>query len=139
MPPPLRCLYYLPLIFYIAFGHILSQNIQTKLLLTSNCLLTIQHERPSLPEDVSPDLAYIIQSCWVEDPNMRPSFSQIIRMLNAFLFTISSPSPSVPESENNEESPTSNGTVTEFSSARARGKFAFLRQLFTAKKTKNSQ
>jgi len=96
-----------------------------------------KQERPSLPEDISPDLAFIIQSCWVEDPNMRPSFSQIIRMLNEFLFTLSPPSPSLPESDTKAVA-TSNGTMTEFS-ARARGKFAFLRQLFTAKRTKNSQ
>ncbi|KAJ7961097.1 Protein kinase superfamily protein [Quillaja saponaria] len=99
-----------------------------------------KQERPSLPEDISPDLAFIIQSCWVEDPNMRPSFSQIIRMLNAFLFTVSPSSPSLPKSDTNEAevTPTSNGTTTEFS-ARNRGKFAFLRHLFTAKRTKNSQ
>ncbi|KAF2306542.1 hypothetical protein GH714_019300 [Hevea brasiliensis] len=94
--------------------------------------------RPSLPEDMSPELAFIIQSCWVEDPNLRPSFSQIIRMLNAFLFTISPPSTSVLESDSHETAASSNGIMTEFS-ARARGKFAFLRQLFTAKKTRNSE
>ncbi|KAJ9179652.1 hypothetical protein P3X46_007999 [Hevea brasiliensis] len=97
-----------------------------------------KQERPSLPEDISPDLAFIIQSCWVEDPNLRPSFSQIIRMLNAFLFTLSAPSTSVPESDTHETAASSNGTMAEFS-ARARGKFAFLRQLFTAKRTRNSQ
>ena len=96
----------------------------------------VQQERPSLPEDISPDLAFIIQSCWVEDPNMRPSFSQIIRMLNAFLFTLTPPSPSIPESDTNETAETSNGTMTEL---RTKGKFAFLRQLFTAKRTRNSQ
>ncbi|KAJ6969132.1 hypothetical protein NC653_036943 [Populus alba x Populus x berolinensis] len=98
-----------------------------------------KQERPALPEDVSPDLAFIIQSCWVEDPNLRPSFNQIIRMLNAFLFTLSppSPTPSLPESDTNEAASSSNGTITEFSS-RTRGKFAFLRQLFTAKKTRNT-
>lgn len=98
----------------------------------------MQQERPSLPEDISPDIAFIIQSCWVEDPNLRPSFSQIIRMLNAFLFTLSPPSPSMPESDTNEAAASSNGTITEFS-ARARGKFAFFRQLFTAKRTRNPQ
>ncbi|KAF2287974.1 hypothetical protein GH714_003668 [Hevea brasiliensis] len=97
-----------------------------------------KQERPSLPEDISPDLAFIIQSCWVEDPNLRPSFSQIIRMLNAFLFTLSAPSTSVPESDTHETAASSSGTMAEFS-ARARGKFAFLRQLFTAKRTRNSQ
>ncbi|KAK9289697.1 hypothetical protein L1049_007856 [Liquidambar formosana] len=97
-----------------------------------------KQERPSLPEDISPDLAFIIQSCWVEDPNMRPSFNQIIRMLNAFLFTLTPPSPSLPESDINEAAVTSHGTMTELS-ARTRGKFAFLRQLFAAKRTRNSQ
>ncbi|XVF37421.1 hypothetical protein REPUB_Repub20aG0006400 [Reevesia pubescens] len=97
-----------------------------------------KQERPSLPEDISPDLAFIIQSCWVEDPNMRPSFSQIIRMLNAFLFTLTPPSPSIPESDTSETAETSNGTITELS-VRTKGKFAFLRQLFTAKRTRSSQ
>lgn len=101
------------------------------------CQSEMQQERPSLPEDISPDLAFIIQSCWVEDSNLRPSFSQIIRMLNEFLFTLSPPSPPLPESDTKAVA-TSNGTMTEFST-RARGKFAFLRQLFTAKRTKNSQ
>ncbi|KAK7287103.1 hypothetical protein RIF29_00148 [Crotalaria pallida] len=96
-----------------------------------------KQERPSIPDDISPDLAFIIQSCWVEEPNMRPSFSQIIRMLNEFLFTLSPPSPTLPPEPNNEpEAATSNGTITEFS-ARNKGKFAFLRHLFSSKKAKN--
>ncbi|XP_039050479.1 serine/threonine-protein kinase STY13-like [Hibiscus syriacus] len=96
-----------------------------------------KQERPSLPEDISPELAFIIQSCWVEDPNMRPSFSQIMRMMNAFLFTLTPPSPSKPESDTSETAETSNGAMTELSS-RTKGKFGFLRQLFTAKKTRNT-
>ncbi|KAG8499997.1 hypothetical protein CXB51_006446 [Gossypium anomalum] len=95
-----------------------------------------KQERPSLPKDISPDLAFIIQSCWVEDPNMRPSFSQIVRMLNAFLFTLTPPPSSIPESDTSEKAGTSNGTITELS-VRAKGKFAFLRQLFAAKRTRN--
>ncbi|KAE8717588.1 Kinase superfamily protein isoform 2 [Hibiscus syriacus] len=97
-----------------------------------------KQERPRLPEDISPELAFIIQSCWVEDPNMRPSFSQITGMLNAFVFTLTTPSPSIPESDTSETAETSKGTMTELS-ARTKGKFGFLRQLFTAKKTRNSQ
>ncbi|XP_057972862.1 serine/threonine/tyrosine-protein kinase HT1 isoform X2 [Malania oleifera] len=97
-----------------------------------------KQERPVLPVDISPDLAFIIQSCWVEDPNMRPSFSQIIRMLNEFLFTLSPPLPLVSESNTIQAAETSNGTISEFS-ARTRGKFAFLRQLFAAKRTRNTQ
>lgn len=99
----------------------------------------MQQERPSLPEDISPELAFIVQSCWVEDPNMRPSFNQIIRMLNAFLFTLPPPSPSLLEPDTVESAETtSNGTVSALS-ARSRGKFAFLRQLFAAKKTRSPQ
>ncbi|KAG5550757.1 hypothetical protein RHGRI_015647 [Rhododendron griersonianum] len=97
-----------------------------------------KQERPGLPEDISPDLAFIIQSCWVEDPNMRPSFSQIIRLLNTFLFTLAPPSPSSAESDVTEASVTSNGTMSALS-ARSRGKFGFLRQLFAAKRARNSQ
>lgn len=106
-----------------------------------------QH-RPTIPDDIAPDLAFIIQSCWVEDPNMRPSFSQIIRMLNAYLFTLTptptppqpQPEPPLHESETrSREASTSNGAITEFS-ARARGKFSFIRQLFAAtRKTRNLQ
>nr|XP_027065285.1 serine/threonine-protein kinase STY13-like isoform X3 [Coffea arabica] len=97
-----------------------------------------KQERPSIPEDISPDLAFIMQSCWVEDPNLRPSFSQIIRMLNEFLFALPPPEPSLQEARSNEATVTSNGSIAELS-ARARGKFAFLRQLFAAKKARNSQ
>ncbi|KAL6560582.1 hypothetical protein OROGR_004141 [Orobanche gracilis] len=98
-----------------------------------------EQERPSIPDDISPDLTFIIQSCWVEEPNMRPSFSQIIRMLNAFLFTLSPPSPPLPSEPDNDEpeaAATSNGAITEFS-ARNKGKFAFLRHLFSSKRTKD--
>ncbi|XP_043724802.1 serine/threonine-protein kinase STY13-like isoform X2 [Telopea speciosissima] len=94
-----------------------------------------EHVRPSLPEDLPPDLAFIIQSCWVEDPNVRPSFNQIIRMLNAFLFTLTPP---LPESDTTKLAAPSRDSVITESSARARGKFSFLRQLFAAKRTRNS-
>ncbi|KAF3447972.1 hypothetical protein FNV43_RR08679 [Rhamnella rubrinervis] len=100
-----------------------------------------KQERPSLPEDISPDLAFIIQSCWVEDPNLRPTFDQIVRMLNSFLFTFSpSPPLSLPDSDSN-GAEASNGTNTSMTdlSVRTRGKFAFIRHLFAAKRTKNSQ
>ncbi|KAI3474386.1 hypothetical protein Pfo_029247 [Paulownia fortunei] len=96
-----------------------------------------KQERPSLPEDTPPELAYVIQSCWVEDPNMRPSFSQIIRMLNEFLFTLGPSSPSLPETNSSEAELRNNGAIIEFST-RAKGKFAFLRQLFATKKAINS-
>ncbi|KAJ8773344.1 hypothetical protein K2173_028521 [Erythroxylum novogranatense] len=83
-----------------------------------------KQERPSIPEDIS--LIWPL------------SYSHIIRMLNACLFMLSppSPSPSVPES-NISVAAASNGTMTVLS-ARLKGKFAFLRQLFSAKRTRNS-
>ncbi|XP_019187766.1 PREDICTED: serine/threonine-protein kinase HT1 [Ipomoea nil] len=98
-----------------------------------------KQERPViLPEEISPDLAFIMQSSWVEDPNMRPSFSQIIRMLNEYLLTLPSPPTPSPAPDTAEEAMASNDSIVEFSS-RAKGKFSFLRQLFAAKKAKNSQ
>lgn len=100
-------------------------------------LKTLQQERPGMPEGISPSLAFIVQSCWVEDPNMRPSFSQIIRLLNEFLLTLTPPPPPpqpLPETDTNR---TNGGAITEFSS-RAKGKFAFIRQLFAAKRNRNS-
>ncbi|KOM57459.1 hypothetical protein LR48_Vigan11g049200 [Vigna angularis] len=96
-----------------------------------------KQERPNLPEDISPDLAFIIQSCWVEDPNMRPSFSQIIRMLNKFILTLQPPPFSAPpEPDDEPEAVTSNGTITDFST-RNKVKFSFIRHLFSSKRTKS--
>lgn len=91
-----------------------------------------------MPENISPDLAFIIQSCWVEDPNLRPSFSQIVRMLNSFLFTLSPAPPSLDSDANDAAASNENDSMNDLS-ARTRGKFAFIRQLFTARKTKNPQ
>ncbi|PWA59754.1 protein kinase superfamily protein [Artemisia annua] len=99
-----------------------------------------KQERPNLSDDISPELAFIIQSCWVEDPNLRPSFDQIIRMLNTFLFTLPPPpSESSEEGDAAEDAvaAASNGGMNELS--RSRRKFSFIRQIFAAKKTKNSQ
>lgn len=97
--------------------------------------------RPPLPDDTPPELVFIVQSCWVEDPNMRPSFGQIIRMLNAFLFTLPPPLPDREANTNQEAKavPTSSrGTITATSNARS-GKLSFLRQLFVAKRATNGR
>ncbi|CAH9090619.1 unnamed protein product [Cuscuta europaea] len=44
--------------------------------------------RPSADE-LTEDLALIVTSCWNEDPNARPNFTQIIQMLLHYLSTIS--------------------------------------------------
>ncbi|KAF5479686.1 hypothetical protein F2P56_000486 [Juglans regia] len=51
--------------------------------------------RPSA-ENLPEDLALIVTSCWKEDPNARPNFSQIIQMLLRYLSIISPPEPVVP-------------------------------------------
>ncbi|XP_071715380.1 serine/threonine-protein kinase STY13-like [Rutidosis leptorrhynchoides] len=101
-----------------------------------------KQERPNLSDEISPELAFIIQSCWVEDPNLRPSFDQIIRMINTFIFTLPPASPPPEEScdaaENATAAASNSGQITKFS-ASSRRKFSFLRQIFAAKKSRNSQ
>lgn len=91
--------------------------------------------RPCIPEDTPPELDFIIRSCWVEDPNMRPSFSQIIRMLNTFLYTLapSSPLENAPPAADS----TRNDALT--TSTRSGRKLSFIRQLFAAKRAGNSR
>ncbi|XP_061337358.1 serine/threonine-protein kinase STY13-like [Gastrolobium bilobum] len=72
-----------------------------------------KNTRPSA-ENLPEDLALIVTSCWKEDPNDRPNFSQIIQMLLRYLSTISPPEPVVPlrmaSSENAVLPPESPGT-----------------------------
>lgn len=69
--------------------------------------------RPSA-ENLPEDLALIVTSCWKEDPNARPNFSQIIQMLLHYISTISAPEPVIPprmfSSENAVLPPESPGT-----------------------------
>lgn len=101
--------------------------------------MTPQQERPTISDDIPAELAFIIQSCWVEDPNLRPSFNQIIRMLNEYIFKLAPPPPPpAPEDDPNNTATTSNGNnnaITEF----RRGKFSFIRQLFAARRARNLQ
>lgn len=52
--------------------------------------------RPNVPDGLPEELVFILQSCWAEDPNVRPNFSQVIRMLTAFLATLPVTHASVP-------------------------------------------
>lgn len=69
--------------------------------------------RPSA-ENVPEELAIILTSCWKEDPNARPNFSQIIQMLLTYLSTIAPPEHMIPPriftSENTILPPESPGT-----------------------------
>ncbi|CAM6112737.1 unnamed protein product [Calypogeia fissa] len=49
--------------------------------------------RPEVNDNFPSDLVFILQSCWAEDPEARPNFTQVVRMLNAFLSTLPSPTP----------------------------------------------
>ncbi|XP_043723256.1 serine/threonine-protein kinase STY13-like [Telopea speciosissima] len=72
-----------------------------------------KNARPSA-ENLPEDLALILTSCWTEDPNARPNFSQIVQMLLRYLSTISPPEPVIPSrifnSENAVLPPESPGT-----------------------------
>lgn len=69
--------------------------------------------RPSA-EDLPKDLALIVTSCWKEDPNDRPNFSQIIQMLLQYLTVITPSKPvahiRIASSENTVFPPESPGT-----------------------------
>ncbi|XP_020521694.1 serine/threonine-protein kinase HT1 isoform X2 [Amborella trichopoda] len=92
--------------------------------------------RPALPDDTPQELVFIIQSCWVEDPNVRPSFSQIIRMLNAFLFTLPPPSPNKTLNPDPMLQPLHRETTEP--SARAKRRFSFLRHLLALRRVRNT-
>lgn len=80
------------------------------------------------------ELACIIQSCWTEDPNKRPSFDQLTQMLSAFLSKLSSPPVSPPsEAEMNGMM-----AIIPAPSARTGRKFSFFKQIFTAAKRPGS-
>lgn len=69
--------------------------------------------RPSA-ENLPEELVIILTSCWKEDPNDRPNFSQIIQMLLNYLSTVAPPKPMIPPqiftSENTVFPPESPGT-----------------------------
>lgn len=62
--------------------------------MTSN-LFSLQNLRPAA-EELPTDLAHIVTSCWQEDPNSRPNFTQIINMLSNYLHKISPLQPAIP-------------------------------------------
>ncbi|KVI06304.1 Protein kinase, catalytic domain-containing protein [Cynara cardunculus var. scolymus] len=72
-----------------------------------------ENVRPSL-ENLPEDLAIILSSCWMEDPDARPNFSQIIQMLLHYFSTILPSKSMIPSrlftDENAPMSPDSPGT-----------------------------
>ncbi|GLJ13430.1 hypothetical protein SUGI_0212120 [Cryptomeria japonica] len=55
-----------------------------------------KNARPSV-ENLPEELVFILQSCWAEDPNLRPTFTQIVRMLNKFLLSLPAPANTPPQ------------------------------------------
>ncbi|WOL11334.1 hypothetical protein Cni_G20096 [Canna indica] len=72
-----------------------------------------KNTRPSA-DDLPEELSMILTSCWQEDPNSRPNFSQIIQMLLHYISTLSPPEHMIPSrtfsSENAVLPPESPGT-----------------------------
>ncbi|KAK2989755.1 hypothetical protein RJ640_030248 [Escallonia rubra] len=71
--------------------------------------------RPCL-ENLPEELGIILSSCWTEDPNARPNFSQIVQMLLQYISAILPPKSMIPSrvfaSENALLAPESPGTST---------------------------
>eukprot|EP00899_Mesostigma_viride_P006497 jgi/Mesvir1/15849/Mv03397-RA.1 len=44
-----------------------------------------QHQRLAIPPDVDPVIADIINRCWADDPQQRPSFSQLLKEIRILL------------------------------------------------------
>jgi len=42
----------------------------------------VKNERPPIPDDCLPSLKYLIEACWNKDPTKRPSFRQILPLLD---------------------------------------------------------
>ncbi|XP_078436468.1 serine/threonine-protein kinase STY13-like [Wolffia australiana] len=88
--------------------------------------------RPDLSEDMPGELVSLMQSCWVEDPRIRPGFIHIIQVLSDFLLTM--PPPPSPEPVSAEASPSCREAIISTSPARAGGPLSFLKQMFNSKK-----
>lgn len=100
--------------------------------------------RPEVGESFPSDLVFILQSCWAEDPESRPNFTQVVRMLNAFLSTLPPPapqtscpaSPMVPTSQAPSQKaplePSSNSTGNSGIVTKTRGLFLWFGQCFMA-------
>ncbi|KAL3025272.1 hypothetical protein AAZX31_04G170900 [Glycine max] len=88
-------------------------NLQAAYAAAFKCFWWFQNVRPSA-ENLPEELAVILTSCWQEDSNARPNFTQIIQMLLNYLYTVAPPEPMTPSrifnSENTVLPPESPGT-----------------------------
>lgn len=47
--------------------------------------ITKDHERPQIPSDTHPSIKALMEACWHPDPSRRPSFTEILRILDSVL------------------------------------------------------
>lgn len=47
-------------------------------------ILIEENSRPKIPEKIDPEIAKLIRCCWQSEPNKRPTFPQIIHLLQDF-------------------------------------------------------
>lgn len=47
--------------------------------------VAFQNRRLSIPQDMSPAFATLVESCWADDPRQRPSFSSIVETLKKLI------------------------------------------------------
>ncbi|KAI0498951.1 hypothetical protein KFK09_019849 [Dendrobium nobile] len=47
--------------------------------------VAFQNRRLTIPQDMSPPLAALVESCWADDPRQRPTFSSIVETLKKLL------------------------------------------------------
>lgn len=59
-------------------------------------ICVLQNVRPSA-ESLPEELGDIVTSCWSEDPNARPNFTQIIQLLLNYLSKVGSPISAIPQ------------------------------------------
>jgi len=53
--------------------------------------ITKNHQRPPISKDTLPSLKSLIEKCWDKDPGVRPSFSEIIPMLDQVIVDVAIP------------------------------------------------
>lgn len=88
MQQPLKCVKNRPFSRSF-FGLIFGENI-------AYIYVFVQNVRPSA-ESLPEDLGDIVTSCWNEDPNARPNFTQIIQLLLSYLSKVGSPVSAIPQ------------------------------------------
>lgn len=78
-----------------------------------------KNTRPVIPKGIPEDLVFILQSCWAEDPEVRPNFAQIVRMLTAYLSTLHDPEKALPSTPKKNVSSDKKSGATEKKSSKS--------------------